>query len=1655
VATRLYFRSTTPDWSRGQGDASLVGTVRNWTTFGLSPAPGAAAQSQTATSVLGSTPGIEAGTSVDWISDPLDRDVNFGAGANTLLANLWGLESSMNANATLGVYVEYLDPSGAIINSKQMGLGTELNTAAGVLSTSSAYGSTITVPKGGRLRCRVYFRDATATTMASGFTLTFRYNGPTTGADGDSYIEFTENFGFLTEGPGIAQQWLEGPGTGNLFGGATQASRHATTFLAAEDKTVTSVDVWIYKNGSPTDNVELAIQADSGGAPSGTDLTSASVAGSAISGSPGGWINFNITDYTLAGGQRYWIVLRRSGAGHDSINYSWYAGAPTSGGALVPYPGGYGSSFTSVWTPVTNFAYGMAFRLNELLISQDTGSSFISAVNGATGTSEALAQKFNLSGPTFVTGVDLHLFRSGTPADNLIMSIVSTLDGTALGSVTVAATSVTSNALNRFTFSSPVILAAGDYFIQLTRSGARSTSNNIGWTEPNADVYAGGNQWTRSSGSWSEIVRDFRFIIYGHAGSPLYLTNNASDIDPGGATVDTKEAWTSRGSGVVTNGTLAVVGPTAPRVATVSGGGNSLEWFTKQLTGFTLSGLIACNIRAFEEVATQNGAVRCEIAVCAADGTSPVIWGASNDGVELGTSEAAMTFLVAGDDTAITNGQRLRIRIYWDDAVGLAMSGSGADNFVLKFAGTSLGASGDTYIILPETVTAFSSSTPVNVSDSATASDVVTGTVTTTTDSGTAADIVLLTAPYAVTDIATGADVAAVSVPISATDSATAADTSDKGMTVTDSGSGADTAPTLAKTVSDAAVGSDTSDKGMTAVDSVSGLDTSAVTVPIAATDTAVGADSITAVARDVTEQAAAVDASSLTAVYATSDTAAGVDTSALTAAYAVSDTAVGADASSVTIGAQDVVVSDSAVGTDTSAINKLVSDAATGVDASSLTAVLAAVTDTVTGADTSALAATTTSADWGNAVDGFDPVTAGVQWVTARAGQWVLATVKATTPGTPIVEVRKGTNALSGTSIPLTFDDAGTPTSGNLLVILVWERNIGTFGPWSAPGFTVANAANDQGAVLYKVSNGTESSITVTSTVSGNQRATVYELANANAIDEATLGLWTSGLQSLDLVTAGPVDQGDEWAGAGIGWNGGITAGLTTQWRNGFTLYFEETRSTAASKLLRATAAVVSTAISLNVSDSAVGVDTSDLARPVSDAATGADTSALTVAPAVSDSVAGADTSSLITGNVVNVVDSAAASDVSVLTAALPVTDAATGSDVSSLTAALPVFDTAAGADTSAINKLVSDSAVSSDVSDLARPAIDSATGSDTSTINKLVADTAVGTDVVGTIPATVSVNDAAVGSDTSALSTANQKSVNEVGVAVDASALTATNAVADSGSSVDLVAETVLWDRTDAAVGADVSALTAAPTVTDAVVGADASALTSPISVTDSGASADTSAINKAVSDAGSGSDAITTVAKAVTDAGTAADVSSLITGTAVNVVDAATGTETAVTTAVLTAQDTAAGLDTAALSVLWSRSDAAVGVDTSQVVIAIAVQDQATGIDTRQLQVALAVLDQGLGVDVAVLAAQVFKTVSDAGHAVDIATVRAGLPEAIELLARFSPIMVARARFDPHLELVGRLGAELVQRGRYEPVVERDARLDPEASMAGSRA
>jgi len=97
------------------------------------------------------------------------------------------------------------------------------------------------------------------------------------------------------------------------------------------------------KESSPTDNIVVSIQADSGGVPSGTDIVSSTYPGTSLPGSNGiVTVDYSLST-TLTASTTYWIVWQRSGS-LDGTNYYRTYGLSTGG---VQTPLAYNASWAT------------------------------------------------------------------------------------------------------------------------------------------------------------------------------------------------------------------------------------------------------------------------------------------------------------------------------------------------------------------------------------------------------------------------------------------------------------------------------------------------------------------------------------------------------------------------------------------------------------------------------------------------------------------------------------------------------------------------------------------------------------------------------------------------------------------------------------------------------------------------------------------------------------------------------------------------------------------------------------------------------------------------------------------------------------------------------------------------------------------------------------------------------------------------------------------------------------------------------------------------------------------------------------------------------------------------------------------------------------
>jgi hypothetical protein len=154
-----------------------------------------------------------------------------------------------------------------------------------------------------------------------------------------------------------------------------------------------------------------------------------------------------------------------------------------------------------------------------------------------------------------------------------------------------------------------------------------------------------------------------------------------------------------------------VAGWTAPIQVTDTAGGTVVDWFTRPLAAFTLGGAVRVNVRTRRTTGSGANAIRCEVARVAGDGTGPTVWGATSHTVPASVSETAKSFLVSGDDLAITAGQRLRIRFYIDDQEDVAM---GASTVVTVYYAGAAAATGDTFLTFTQTLTEYVPYVPRN-----------------------------------------------------------------------------------------------------------------------------------------------------------------------------------------------------------------------------------------------------------------------------------------------------------------------------------------------------------------------------------------------------------------------------------------------------------------------------------------------------------------------------------------------------------------------------------------------------------------------------------------------------------------------------------------------------------------------------------------------------------------------------------------------------------------------------------------------------------------------------------------------------------------------------------------------------------------------------
>lgn len=364
-----------------------------------------------------------------------------------------------------------------------------------------------------------------------------------------------------------------------------------------------------------------------------------------------------------------------------------------------------------------------------------SGSALISSASTVAGTTPGVEVAGGRAKEWITPPIDQDVTISGTVTINLWASesnmsanvainvVVQRIDpqggivSTILTTTRTTEVAVTTRAVNNFTATpTSTNLTKGDR-IRVRVFGDDAGTMNAGFT---FDFGYARSSAAVDGDSYIQFNETFGFLSTEPAGTQLFLTTTTG---PAVGAAEEREMWTSRGAGATNAVTNTFAGWAAPSQITATAGGTAIEWYSKQLSAFTLASLVRLNIRVLVSNTLCNTSIRAELAVCNADGSGASIWaaasltdvdapGASGSGTGTNssglpqTSENAIRSYIAGPDTSVTDGQRLRLRLFIDDeSTDAAASGFTA---TVVYAGTSDGASGDSFITLSQSVTEFS-----------------------------------------------------------------------------------------------------------------------------------------------------------------------------------------------------------------------------------------------------------------------------------------------------------------------------------------------------------------------------------------------------------------------------------------------------------------------------------------------------------------------------------------------------------------------------------------------------------------------------------------------------------------------------------------------------------------------------------------------------------------------------------------------------------------------------------------------------------------------------------------------------------------------------------------------------------------------------------
>lgn len=158
---------------------------------------------------------------------------------------------------------------------------------------------------------------------------------------------------------------------------STTPSKEAMSFQETLGFILTKVTVELKKIGTPVDTLQISIQADNAGAPSGTVLTSATIAPASLTTSYAEYTLTLAPSITIEANTRYWIVAERTGVLSNVNRYgiqAWDGGAYATGNTST-YKGGWvANTATSdmAFELITTTTAGIIYLATALTAAQAT-----------------------------------------------------------------------------------------------------------------------------------------------------------------------------------------------------------------------------------------------------------------------------------------------------------------------------------------------------------------------------------------------------------------------------------------------------------------------------------------------------------------------------------------------------------------------------------------------------------------------------------------------------------------------------------------------------------------------------------------------------------------------------------------------------------------------------------------------------------------------------------------------------------------------------------------------------------------------------------------------------------------------------------------------------------------------------------------------------------------------------------------------------------------------------------------------------------------------------------------------------------------------------------------------------------------------------------